>query len=66
MICAGREGDDDYVKIEPGIVPDEIFESLYNILATARFAREINSLPTFTIEETMDNKQPDQLEPQSI
>jgi len=45
-ICAGREGDDDYVKIERGQVPDAVFDGLVACLQSAVWARELNNLPT--------------------
>lgn len=31
-LCAGREGDDAYVRIERGSIPDAMFEALDNVL----------------------------------
>lgn len=47
-ICAGREGDDDYVKIERGQVPDAVLDGLVACLQSAVWARELNNLPTNT------------------
>ena len=50
-ICAGREGDDEFVRIERGDLSPEKFTALHSILECGVYARDLNGLPTSTQEQ---------------
>lgn len=45
-VCAGRDGDDVYLRVRKDEVPGATFDALVAVMQAGEWARAINGLPT--------------------